>query len=386
MNNEDKLRRMLYLTEYSGNKDKKLIAEEVDVLLESKQTEDQARAVLKKTGVNNPDQLINQFKQMDQTETKKILPLIAQAYAEEQNMDRLRSVFQPVSGYVRDNRMPVPIKTDRGYDVKGEIFPNFMRFSEYIHQLESDTAGHQEWKSEFDKFSGVKADPNDMIFPTSEEQKEKSDIHIYDGNDIGKCITYGTGGLTGRPYKFCIGQPGTQNMWQSYRDNDEASYYYIVDRTRDLNDPLHIVVWMPTPNGVLITHEKNATKPERQFDHDYAQPALGMGYRDYLKSKGVDAETLMPNVPKSDQEIADTEKFGSQNTDLEWFKSLDFNEKMRYIGRGHLLSDDQFMNLWQFRNKDTGFDLLKKYVSLGQALPENQFNVLIGKGEKEPAQ
>lgn len=387
MNNEEKLRRMLFLSEYKNSSaDKTLINENIDTLLESKQTEDQARAILRKGGVENADHLIQQFKQIDQTETGKVIPLIAQAYGDEQNMEKLRGTFTTVSNYVKDNKMPVPMKTKRGYEVKDQVFDNYLRFTEYIHQLESDSAGHTQWQADFDKFKGVKADPEDMVYPKPDSDKatiDNTEIHIYDGNEVGKCITYGTGGLTGRPYQFCIGQPGASNMWQNYRDSDSASYYYVVDRTRDQNDPFHIVVWMPTPNGVLITHEPNRTRSESQFDHEYAQPTLGMGYRKYLESKGVDVDAIMPNVPKSEQEIEDTKRFGNQNTDLEWFKSLEFDEKMRYIGRGHLLSNEQFDNLWQFRNKDTGFNLLKKYVSLGQALPEDQFNILVGKNEQQ---
>ena len=118
MSNEDKLRRMLFLSEYKNSSaDKTLIKESIDTLLESKQTEDQARAILRKSGVENADNLIQQFKRLDQTETGKVIPLIAQAYGEEQNIDRLRTVFVPLSNYVKDNRMPLPTKTDRGYEV-----------------------------------------------------------------------------------------------------------------------------------------------------------------------------------------------------------------------------------------------------------------------------
>ena len=159
-----------------------------------------------------------------------------------------------------------------------------------------------------------------------------------------------------------------------------------MDQTKDINDPFHIIVWMPTPQGILITHEPNDTSNEEDFDKKYAIPKLGMGYREYLKSKGVDAETVMPVVPKTEQEIADTEKFGRQNTDLAWFKELGYKDQLRYIGRGHLLSDDQFNFLWGMRGGDHGFDLLSKYVSLGQALPEEQFNILVGKEEEAPAE
>ena len=35
-------------------------------------------------------------------------------------------------------------------------------------------------------------------------------------------------------------------------------------------------------------------------------------------------------------------KLGNQNNSLDWFKSLSYDEKSKYIGRGHQLTNDQF--------------------------------------------
>ena len=52
-------------------------------------------------------------------------------------------------------------------------------------------------------------------------------------------------------------------------------------------------------------------------------------------------------------------------------------EQSRYIGRGHLLGDEQFNLLWKYINTNHGFRLLKQYVETGQAIPETQYNVLV---------
>jgi len=384
MRNEDALRRMLFLNEYkntTANKEK--IKESIDSLLESRATEDEARGILKRGGAENPDALINQFKGFNQG--GKLIPLMAHIYQEQPNVEIIGDFIQSLTPFIESGKLPIPVKTKAGYQVKDQTFDKFLRFEEYIHQLESMEAGVSQWKGNIDQYKGAKADPEDILYP--EDKNPVADIVIYDGNDVGKCITYGAGGLTGKPYKFCIGWLGAQNRWQSYRDDNSASYYYIVDNTRDKEtDPFHIVVWMPTPQGTLITHEPNSTQSEHGFDQQYAKPALGMGYREYLESKGVPVDKIMPNVPKTPEEEADTAKFGSQNTDLEWFKKLDFDEMMRYIGRGHLLSDEQFNYIWGYRNRDSGFNLLTNYLSLGQAIPEAQFNILVGGDEQEPTQ
>jgi len=81
---------------------------------------------------------------------------------------------------------------------------------------------------------------------------------------------------------------------------------------------------------------------------------------------------------KSPEEIEDQKKLGSQNTDLDWFKNLSYKEQSKYIGRGHLLGDEQFEYLWQFKSDKGGLNLLSQYVDTGQAIPEAQFNILTG--------
>ena len=51
---------------------------------------------------------------------------------------------------------------------------------------------------------------------------------------------------------------------------------------------------------------------------------------------------LLINKPKTEQEKYEDELLGKQNTDLQWFIKLPYEYKTKYIGRGHLLTDDQF--------------------------------------------
>jgi hypothetical protein len=48
------------------------------------------------------------------------------------------------------------------------------------------------------------------------------------------------------------------------------------------------------------------------------------------------------NRPKTDEEEREEELLGNKNKDLKWFMDLPVNYKSAYIGRGHLLTDDQF--------------------------------------------
>lgn len=373
MENREQLKRLLFLSEYKNSgENKKLINENVDAILESKATEQQAISVLTKGGADNPQNLINQFKQFDRTQNQTMLPLIAGTYLDHNNINDLRPLFVTIAEYVNDGKIPVPQKTDKGYVIKDKVMTDYLKFAEYIHGLQAMGSGMADWKGSID----VDTDEPPIF--------DENGIKIYDGNDVGKCIKYTTGGLTNQRYGFCIGQPAN-TMWQSYRDTKTSTFHYVVDENRDLSDPLHIVVVDATKHGIELTDANNTTGSIGEYGNDSEK------YLEYLKSKGVPTEEIFKNKPKTPEEEAEQAKLGSQNTDLDWFKELSFNEQSKYIGRGHLLGDQQFEYLWNFRSppsKDNGgFHLLKQYVNMGQAIPEKQFNLLIGdENKKEVAQ
>jgi hypothetical protein len=276
------VKRLLYLFEYdTSNTDKKILKEEVDALFESRQTETQAQAYLIKNGVDESEaqNLINQFKNFDTSKNQINLPIIAATYLNNKpSMTDLASVFTPIGEYMNQGKMK-PIKyTKDGYAFGDTVFANWIKLSEYIHGLKGMSSGHKEMEGKID-------------LDTDEPPIwEGNGIKIYDGNDVGKCIKYTTGGLTGQRYGFCIGQPAN-TMWQSYRDSKGSTFYYIVDENRDLKDHLHIVVFDNTQHGVELTDASNNTGNIAEYGEDTE------GYINYLKSKGAPTEKLV-NVKK----------------------------------------------------------------------------------------
>lgn len=358
---DQRLKRMLYLTEFDNTKDKKLIQEAVNNLFESKQTEQQATAILKKVGIDDGKirVLINAFKQNDGSKNQVMIPTMAKAYLEvkDSGLREMLQLFSIASELITNNKITTPVISDAGYTVNNKTFDNYLRFAEFIHGLESMSKGHEEWKGKID----IETDEPPIW--------EGNNISIYDGNDVGKCIKYTGGALTGKGYGFCIGQPAN-TMWQSYRDSKTSTFYYIVDSNRDLSDPLHIVVFDNTQHGVELTDASNHTGNIAEFGSNVN------GYIDYLKSKGAPVEKLV-NKPKTPEEEKETEKLRTANKDLGWFKDLSYEEQSKYIGRGHLLSNDQFKYLWQFKNDKGGYHLLHQYLDTGQPIPEEQFNILV---------
>jgi hypothetical protein len=87
-------------------------------------------------------------------------------------------------------------------------------------------------------------------------------------------------------------------MWQSYRDNDTSTFYFVYDDTRD--DRLGIVVIDARPNGNVLTDKVNKTGTTLdpytgQVTND-SKP-----YMRYLREKGIDVSKFV-NIPKSAEE------------------------------------------------------------------------------------
>lgn len=303
----------------------KTLEESLRLVLESKATEQQAMNILTKGGAESPEEILNDLKKIDMSQNQKNLPAMAYLKVKGNAQDNdLKSVFDDYNGLVNKKRVKPVQATKKGLMMGDKVFPDFIKFSEYIH-------------GEKNKYA--KKEPAKGGEVSTEEGEDKpiwsgNGIDIFDGVDVGRCIKYTQGGLTGRGYSFCIGQPGN-TMYQSYRDSKGSSFYYIVDTNRDGSDPLHIVVFDNTQYGVELTDANNTTGTIAEFGQDVD------GYLDYLKSKGVPVEKL-EHKPKTPEEEEEQKKLGKQNTSLDWFKSLSYDEKSKYIGRGHQLTNDQF--------------------------------------------
>lgn len=340
----------------------RIINEEVVAIFESKQTEQMAVSYLENKGNMSKDEamrLVEKFKAFDKSKNQVLLPVIAAAYFQEDNLKYIESIFTTVSELMNQGKIPKVTYENDMYVVGNERLSNWLRFTEHIHGLENVN------RDEKDKL------PSEIETDVDEPPMwEGNGIVIYDGNDVGKCIKYTIGGLTGKMYSFCIGQPGN-TAWQSHRDGEGSSFYYILDTNYDTNHPLHIVVFDNTQHGIKLTDGNNSTGNIAEYGRETK------GYINYLKSKGAPVEKLV-HIPKTPEEEAEKAKLGDQNLDLKWFMDLSRIEKSKYVGRGHILSDEQFNFLMRFRNKSVSFKLLTQYVDMGRPIPESQYNILIG--------
>jgi hypothetical protein len=305
-------------------------------LLESKATETQGISMLRKAGIDNPEGIIADMAASDSSQNQKNIPIMAFIYV--MGYKDVKNIISVINDYesLLLNKKIKPIQMGKNSLIIGDkTYTNFLSFSEEIHGLKNDENIVSKMKSQID--ADFKSEKKPMW--------SGNNIDIYDGYGVGKCISYTTGGLTGRGYSFCIGQPGN-TMYQSYRDDKTSTFYYIVDRNHfktepdgspDLSDPLHIVVFDHTHYGVELTDADNHTG---NIAEPYGRDADK--YVAYLKSMGVPVDEMLKHQPKTAEEEKEQALLGQQNSDLEWFIKLPIDYKSKYIGRGHLLTNDQF--------------------------------------------
>ena len=302
-------------------------------LTESKASEQQALGVLK--GVENGEEILNQLKSIDKSKNQKNLPFMAVFYVGgEKNINNLSSVFNEYEELIKKQRVkPLNYSRKGGMTMGDKPIATFIAFGEYIH-------------GETNKYTEKPKGGSSVDVDFHSDKKtlwSGNGIDIYDGNGVGKCIAYTQGGLTGQGYGFCIGQPGN-TMYKSYRDSQDSSFYFIVDKNHfktnedgsaNLDDPLHIVVFDNTKHGIELTDADNTTGTISEFSDNTDS------YIEYLKSKGVPTDKMVNN-PKTPQEDEEDRLLGERNDDLGWFMKLPMEYKSAYIGRGHLLSNEQF--------------------------------------------
>jgi len=314
---------------------KVIITEGQYKLFESAVSEGQSQTILRAANISEEDivDIMNQLKQYDGSSNQKNLPFMAMCVAWNRNdINSVESVFDDYEELQKKNRIKPMQLVNGSISIGGETFKNFFKFAEYIH-------------GEKNKYAEKRVDVSQEEYAAEDIPIFSSNnIDVYEAHSVGKCIKYSRGSLTGRGYTFCIGAPGN-TMYQSYRDSKHSTFYFIVDRNKfvtneeglvSLDNPLHMVVYDITRYGeVELTDADNITGTIAEFGKDVK------GYQEYLKSKGISLER-MQNKPKSPEEEAEESLLGSRNTNLGWFKKLSYDYKSKYIGRGHLLTDEQF--------------------------------------------
>lgn len=278
----------------------------------------------------------------------KSLPVLALFSREQDDLDQLTRDWEAYKRFAGDKRMPVlAVQGDNVvYAPKNEPV-SYLQWSERVHAMQGESELVQR---------RTRADHSGDRPPIFKNES----LEVYETSGPGDCIKYGKG------YSFCISQPGN-TMWQSYRDSQTSTFYFVYDKSRPDNDPLHVVVVDMTKDGPILTDAKNTTGRISEYGTD------AKAYLEHLYKMGV-PRGLLKNKPHTEDERSERELLGQINYSLEWFKGLPPEQKSKYIGRGHMLTDEQFDYIF-----DNGLDsLVKQYAEIGSKLDDRQMEKMLG--------
>ena len=283
-----------------------------------------------------------------QKDKNTLLLLAAYYYSKVKDKDQIKTDMTAYIGYLNRDKMKM-ISVDLNSKKPNPPWDDYLHWTEVIHTHQAEDADNE--RSKFK--------PSDIDFQGQVPILTGSDgkIRVYESNNPQQCI------ILGRGQNFCISQPGNK-MWQTYRDRDTSTYYFVYDDTRD--DRLGIVVVDVRKYKIVLTDKPNKTGSTLDpYTGELTNDSSS--YMKYLREKGIDVSKFV-NIPKSAEEQKEHEELGQSRKELDWFKSLSPDYKSKYIGRGHKLTDEHFDYLWS--NKFNS--LLTQYVKTGLLLSDYQ--------------
>ncbi len=335
-------------------------------LLESKQSEDQGKNILRTKGISEDEiqNIINDFKNGDRSQNQKNIPIMCFFYGSGSNQliineindyDTLINNRKIVQKNYNNKELKISYKNTNGDDIEKIFTPNdWISFTELIHgQLQILNRSREKSK----EHTKPKYDPENIAnLPLF---MKGDNINVYEAKGKEDCIKY-THGLTEETYNFCIGKTNPiDNMYHSYRTSHAAKFYYILDlnRMNKENDPLHMVVLQTNliPNKfILLTDATNHTGQIAEYGSDTDK------YLEYLTSKGIDVNkfeyselteiekytnNLVGQKIDSKEQLLNLDNPLNPNykkPDVEFESDLENYYLRQYIDRGHTLTDEQF--------------------------------------------
>ena len=202
--------------------------------------------------------------------------------------------------YIDSRRLdPSKIKVSKiAIQINDDKFEDALEFTEYIH------ANYPVLEVEKTQDNVVSDEDIPVV------ANEDNSIQIFEINNANDGRR-----LVGNDTKWCIGYSGPNNMWQSYRDNHDASFFVVVDNNPPTPEQRKVAIDFTGHNQVLLTDIPNRTGRTLSNGMDWD------AYSNYLKSKGVnlgatrenpetgEEEVILKNKPRTPEEIIQSAVF-----------------------------------------------------------------------------
>ncbi len=183
--------------------------------------------------------------------------------------------------YIDSKRLdPSKIKVSKSaIQINDDKFEDALEFTEYIHANYPVMQVEKQQNKEITEDVPVVANKDNSI-----------QIFEIDSANDGRR-------LVGNDTKWCIGYPGPNNMWQSYRDLHDASFFVVVDNNPPTPDQRKVAVDFTGNNQVLLTDIPNRTGRTLSNGMNWDE------YSRYLKSKGINLEATRENSETGEEEL-----------------------------------------------------------------------------------
>ncbi len=221
--------------------------------------------------------------------------------------------------------------------------------------------------------------------------------------------------LVGDDTRWCIGYPGKDNMWQSYRDNHESTFFVVFDNNPPTPEQRKVAIDFVRGNQVLLTDIPNRTGTTLSNGMNWD------AYSEYLTEKGIDLELTRNNPKTGEDEKIFTNKPMSEDERLQkatykrisslsvedilvWQagkiilpkndRNIDYSKlevledtgdlimvkypgakyfTSRWLGLGKKVDDEVLVYLLKSVG---GEDIVSKYVNTGLQIPESQYQII----------
>ena len=310
-----------------------------------------------------------------------------------------------IQKYVDSRRITKFSVSRNAVKINNEVFDDAIKLTEYIH-------------ANFPILEAEERVENTEIEDVPVVANKDNSIQIFEINNANDGRR-----LVGKDTRWCIGWEGPGNMWQSYRDSHDASFFVVVDNNPPTENQRKVAIDFASGgyggDTVLLTDIPNITGYQLSNGWDWDK------YSEYLSSKGINLQATRPNPetgqeelilknkPKSTEErlqngtfnyiavlgVEDIllwqsgkSKVNGEDRDIERIdkNSLDIIEEIsdrsgiayilnnpdakfytsRWMGLGKRVKDE----VLEYLSRSVGGeDLLMKYVNTGLPLPETQY-------------
>jgi hypothetical protein len=303
-----------------------------------------------------------------------------------------------IQKYIESKRITNFSVSAKAVKINDEVFEDHVKLTEYIH--ENFPVLETEQKVD------LSATPEDVAVAANTD----GSIRIFEINSANDGRR-----LVGNDTPWCIGWEGPKNMWQSYRDSHEATFFVVFDSNPPTSDQRKVAIDFTRGNKVLLTDMPNRTGSTLSNGMDWDD------YSKYLTENGIDLELtrknpktgkdekIFTNKPMSEDEIIQSAAFSrilqlSVEDILVWqaekiilpkdksridYSNLEILEDTedllmvkypgakfftsRWLGLGKKIEDEVLVYLLKSVG---GEEIVSKYVNTGLKISNSQYQII----------